>query len=263
MRVGIAANPYKKGAEEIGQKLMEWCRAKDIPYCVFHEPEELTQTREQIDIIVAVGGDGSILRFAEKVARKQIPILGVNLGRVGFLAEVTPDELTASMERILKGEYFLDKRMTLECRVNDRPPFLCLNDVMVSRNSFNGVAEIRIHIDDSYVGNVFCDSVIAATPTGSTGYSLSAGGSVVADGLNAICVTPVCPHTLHIRPIVAAPGADISFSIADTGVVFSDGKKIVDITRDDIVKVTGSGLTCDFIRFTKKDLFTLIRDKLA
>ena len=263
MHIGIATNPTKQGAEAIGLRLASWCASKGLKYSVYHDAPEMDLDTAHVDILVAVGGDGSLLRFAAPAATRGIPMLGVNLGRVGFLSEVHENELEDAMQRVLAGDYLLDRRMMLSCTINGRDPFLCLNDIMVSKSSFSGVAEIRISVNDSFVGDVFCDGVIVATPTGSTGYSLSAGGSVLAPGLDALAVTPICPHTLHIRPIVTSKQAMVTLSMQGSGIVSGDGRLISSIGKGDTVLVTGSDMTCDFIRFTTKDLFALIRDKLA
>ena len=153
--------------------------------------------------------------------------------------------------------------MMLRCTINAEAPLYCLNDIVVFKRTFSGVAEINIQINGAEVGTVFCDGVIAATPTGSTAYSLSAGGSILADGIDAISVTTVCPHTLHIRPIVTAADADIRFSVADSGFVSVDGTRIHEVHRGDSIRVTGADRTTDFIRFGKNDLFRLIREKLS
>ncbi|MGN0784979.1 MAG: NAD(+)/NADH kinase, partial [Candidatus Aphodomorpha sp.] len=156
-----------------------------------------------------------------------------------------------------------ERRMMLRCTINEEAPLYCLNDIVVFKRTFSGVTEINIQINGAEVGTVFCDGVIAAKPTGSTAYSLSAGGSILADGLDAISVTTVCPHTLHIRPIVTAADADIRFSVADSGIVSVDGMRIHEVHRGDSIRVTGASRTTDFIRFGKSDLFRLIHEKLS
>ena len=169
----------------------------------------------------------------------------------------------AALERLRAGDYLIERRMMLRCSLNGGEPFYCLNDVLVSRESLSGVAQIAIDIDGTPVGTVFCDGVIAATPTGSTAYTLSAGGPILASGLDAIAVTPVCPHTLHFRPIVTAPGAQIRFCAADSGVILADGTRVSEVRRGDVLLVTGAERTCSFLRFEKSDLFRLIREKLS
>lgn len=263
MRIGFAANPLKQGAFAVRDELMQLAGARGIDCVLVEEAGALLALDAAPDVLVVVGGDGSLLRYADAAAAREIPLLGVNLGRVGFLSEVTQEAFAAALTRLLDGDYTIERRMMLRCTINDEPPLHCLNDVLVFKRSFSGTAEIGITIDGASVGKVFCDGVIAATPTGSTAYSLSAGGPILAGGLDAIAITPVCPHTLYIRPIVTAADAQIRFSVADSGFVSVDGARIHEVRRGDAICVTGAARRSRFIRFGQNDLYSLIRQKLS
>ena len=263
MRIGFAANPLKQGAIAVRDELMQFSGARGVRCLLLEDATSLLAENGALDALVVVGGDGSLLRYADAAAAREIPLLGVNLGRIGFLSELSQAAFPAALERLLAGEYTIERRMMLRCTINDETPLHYLNDILVFKRSFSGIAQIMIEIDGAEVGTVFCDGVIAATPTGSTAYSLSAGGPILADGLNAIAVTPVCPHTLHIRPIVTAASAQIRFSVADSGFVSVDGARIREVRRGDVIRVTGAARTSNFIRFEKNDLYALIREKLS
>lgn len=263
MRIGFAANPLKTGAISVRDELMRVSAERGVECVLFLDAAALPDDCSALDALVVVGGDGSLLRYADVASAREISLLGVNLGRIGFLSEVPKEAFPAALERLLAGDYTVERRMMLRCSINDEAPLHCLNDILVFKRSFSGIAEITIQVDGAEVGTVFCDGVIAATPTGSTAYSLSAGGPILADGLNAIAVTPVCPHTLHIRPIVAAANAEIRFTVADSGFVSADGARIREVRRNDVIRVTGASRTTNFIRFGKKDLFALIGAKLS
>ena len=263
MRIGFAANPMKAGARQTRDSLLRLAAQRDIEHALIEDASALLQNPCPIDILVVVGGDGSLLRYADAASTRKIPLLGVNLGRIGFLSELPEHAFSDALDRLMTGAYTIERRMMLRCTINAETPLYCLNDIVVFKRTLSGVAEINIQINGAEVGTVFCDGVIAATPTGSTAYSLSAGGSILADGIDAISVTTVCPHTLHIRPIVTAADADIRFSVADSGFVSVDGTRIHEVHRGDSIRVTGADRTTDFIRFGKNDLFRLIREKLS
>ena len=263
MRIGFAANPLKEGALQTRDSLLRLTAERGIGHVLITDAAALLQEPRPVDILVVVGGDGSLLRYADAASSLKIPLLGVNLGRIGFLSELSEQAFPDARDRLLEGAYTIERRMMLRCTINEEAPLYCLNDIVVFKRTFSGVTEINIQINGAEVGTVFCDGVIAATPTGSTAYSLSAGGSILADGLDAISVTTVCPHTLHIRPIVTAADADIRFSVADSGIVSVDGMRIHEVHRGDSIRVTGASRTTDFIRFGKSDLFRLIHEKLS
>lgn len=263
MRIGFAANPLKEGALQTRDSLLRLTAERGIGHALITDAAALLQDPHPVDILVVVGGDGSLLRYADAASSLKIPLLGVNLGRIGFLSELSEQAFPDALDRLLEGAYTIERRMMLRCTINEEAPLYCLNDIVVFKRTFSGVTEINIQINGAEVGTVFCDGVIAATPTGSTAYSLSAGGSILADGLDAISVTTVCPHTLHIRPIVTAADADIRFSVADSGIVSVDGMRIHEVHRGDSIRVTGASRTTDFIRFGKSDLFRLIHEKLS
>ena len=263
MRIGFSANPLKEGALQTRDSLLRLTAERGIGHVLITDAAALLQDPHPVDILVVVGGDGSLLRYADAASSLKIPLLGVNLGRIGFLSELSEQAFPDALDRLLEGAYTIERRMMLRCTINEEAPLYCLNDIVVFKRTFSGVTEINIQINGAEVGTVFCDGVIAATPTGSTAYSLSAGGSILADGLDAISVTTVCPHTLHIRPIVTAADADIRFSVADSGIVSVDGMRIHEVHRGDSIRVTGASRTTDFIRFGKSDLFRLIHEKLS
>ena len=153
------------------------------------------------DILFAFGGDGTILRAASDSLLWKTPLCGVNLGRIGFLSEIAKDEIQSAYARIRANDYQIDEQIMLECRINAQQSLHCLNDVLIYKESYSGVVCIDIKIDGTDAGTVYADGLIVSTPTGATGYSISAGGPVIAPGLDAALITPVCPHTLSYRPM--------------------------------------------------------------
>lgn len=219
-------------------------------------------TEHSADCIIAIGGDGTILRGAAAAAVEGCPILGINLGRIGFLSEVDMDGAEAAIDAVLAGHYDVEHRLMLKCRVNGRGEFHCLNDFLVYKRSFSGVAQMEILVDGMSTGGVFCDGITVSTPTGSTGYSISAGGPVVAPGIDAATITPICSHTLHIRPIVASADSHVELRLFSEGFLAADGMQICRLDCGDLVSITRSEREARFIRFGPSNLFELIREKL-
>ena len=215
------------------------------------------------DGIVVVGGDGSLIRAAHLACRHDVPLMGVHCGRVGFLTELTEETFPAALNRLLAGDCSETVRSMLDVRINGGEPVPCLNDVLVFKHSFSGVSQLEFAIDGAPVGTLFGDGIVIATPTGATGYSLSAGGPIVANGLDAMLITPICPHTLHIRPIVASMDSTVTVSVSDNCFVASDGDPVAELQKGDMLSVTRSCYTTRILTFEQRNPFRLIAEKLT
>ena len=232
------------------------------------------------DVLLTLGGDGTLLRGARAVAGRSVPVLGVNLGRLGFLTSVSLADLDGALDRLLAGEFRLDPRFTLEAHVleaADAPeseaahgPFLALNDVVLHKS---GVARVcRLHVSvrrsDGHedIGSVSGDGIIVATPTGSTAYSLSAGGPVVVPSVECLLVTPVAAHTLGWRPLVIPAGQEILLRTLDdpTDMVLTvDGQSPHPVGGTQTVLVRRGDVTVSLIRFEGGSFFSTLRRKLG
>lgn len=263
MKIGFAGNLEKEGIAEYRVRLMEQASALGEKTVALDSVTALIAEQPAPDLLVVIGGDGTLLRFASVAAQRDIPLLGVNLGRIGFLSEITLDEFSEAIVKIQRGDYRVEERMTLLCSINGAPFASCLNDVLISKQSFSGTIQIDMYCDGQSVGSVFSDGIIASTPTGSTAYNLSAGGPVVTQNLDSIVVTTVCSHTLHIRPIVSAPDAIWTFHVNGEGFVSGDGIKLSRVNPNDCISVTRSDRRVRFIRFREQNVFELIRQKLT
>lgn len=263
MRIGFAANLSKNGVAAYLDALAESARQRGHVCTLYDDAQSLDCADCPPEILTVIGGDGTLLRYARSAGALNIPILGVNQGRIGFLSEVLVEEFPAALDRLESGDYALEHRMMLSGSVNGGKPVPCLNDILVFKRSFSGTAEIEMFVNGMRVADVFCDGIIAATPTGSTAYSLSAGGPVTAPGMQCTVITPVCSHTLHVRPIVSDPSDVWEFRLRGEGFVAADGMKVADVERDDRVRVTRAKETVGFIRFSDKNVFELIENKLS
>lgn len=223
---------------------------------------------EGIDILMVLGGDGTILSVATQCALKGVKIIGINYGHMGFLADFESDEFEYALDLVCKGNYTTDKRMMIEVRIEDKV-YYALNDVVIQRctsgRGFSNTVNLRAEIDGSIVDNYSSDGLIVSTPTGSTAYSLSAGGSVLAPDLNALIMTPICPHSLHSRPIVFSDKSELKiFRIGGESPlnVVVDGKVILSSQDFDHLTISKSAIHAEFVTSTKNNFFDKLLMKL-
>ena len=216
-------------------------------------------------LAVVIGGDGSILRVAAHAAPRGIPILGVNMGHLGFMAELEPDELERLPE-VLAGRYTLERRMMLRVQVVRGGVTYSrghvLNDAVVSRGTVGRILDVGVLADGVQVGQYRADGVIAATPTGSTAYSLAAGGPVIEPAARNIIITPVCAHALYARSFVLAPGRRVTISAESEAVLTLDGRDGLVVAPGETVAVTRSPYTTDLIRIKNRSVFDVLHAKL-
>lgn len=213
-QVGIIANLGKRDALKVAGELLAWLEARGLGVLLETElaaglgRSELGRSREQlaegVDFVIVLGGDGTLLGAARAVAPAGRPLLGVNLGRLGFLTEIELGDLYRRLPDFLAGRYVLDERMFLEVRGQDGrlPVRPALNEVVITKGAFARLIHLHTYVNDTYVDTYPADGLIVATPTGSTAYSLAAGGPIVEPGVDVIILTPICPHSLYARAMV-------------------------------------------------------------
>jgi NAD+ kinase len=221
------------------------------------------------ELVVVLGGDGTLIHAASLLAGRQVPILGVNLGSLGFMTEVPVTEMYASLERALEGDYQLSPRMKLEVTLQRGDDVLLerqvLNDVVISKGALARIADIETTIGGTLLTVFRADGVIFATPTGSTAYSLAADGPIVHPAIEAIVLCPICPHTLSQRPIVLPPDGRIEAVLtSDNGEVFLtlDGQSGLPIQRGDRIRIRRSDDRLLLIRSPRLDYYSILRAKL-
>lgn len=262
-RIGFIANSEHVSAAAACREAMDIAKRKGYGCFMATDAQELRkELPDEVYFLVVVGGDGTILKTVPYAIAKQIPILGINTGRVGFLSAILPEQFSDALDRIESDGLCYEERMMLDCSLNGRFMYSSLNETLLYRRSDGGTAHVRIAIDGLNAGRVICDGVLACTPTGSTGYSISAGGPIISPGCEAILITPICPHTLATKPIVASSGAKIEFVMDSDGTLCADGKKLAALARGDRVAVRRSPHTAHFVDIGNKNLFQLIKDKL-
>lgn len=222
------------------------------------------------DCIVVLGGDGTLLGVAQKAAIHKVPIIGVNLGRLGFLTDIEKETALISFEKLMSGDYFIEERMMLEVNIisnKDTYQFLALNDVSITRDSYSRMVDYSIHINGKYADVYPADGIIISTPTGSTAYNLSAGGPIVDPKANIMVITPICPHTIYSRSIIVSEKDTIDIHIPElqggsVGVSI-DGKKVHHMTPKDVVRVSKSNTTVRLLKLSECNFYDILRSKIV
>ncbi len=231
---------------------------------------EHAQISTQADLVIAVGGDGTLLNAVHIFTSRPIPLVGINLGRIGFLTDISPDTMETEISAILQGDYHAEQRLLLESEVvragGSYPCMPALNDVVVQKAAGGRLIEFETHVDGQFVCAHRADGIIIATPTGSTAYALSGGGSILHPSVNAVILVPICPHALGDRPIVVKGDSKIEILINDThgggAQVSSDGQHAQLLTASDGVQVQRSAASVTLIHPHGHDYYRILRTKL-
>jgi NAD+ kinase len=268
-RIGVVIKPDQPGGKELLDELTRWLKRKKKEVFIFDTFEKRRALASAIDLIIVLGGDGTLLSVARMIEGRDIPILGVNLGRLGFLTEVTLDELYPNLEKIFKRQFLEDPRLTLKSYVqrgkNRHPLPTVLNDVVVHKGALPKLIKLAITINDQFVTSLRADGLIIATATGSTAYSLSSGGPIVHPSVDAMVLTPISPHMLTNRPIVVPSGAKIEVVLKtdEKGpLVMLDGQELFPLQAEDIVHVESNEKRLKLIRSPDRNHYQVLRQKL-
>ncbi|TFG81082.1 MAG: NAD(+) kinase [Chromatiales bacterium] len=255
-------------------KISQSVRARSVP----PQAKRVTEDRLAVgvDLVIAIGGDGSMLYAARRIAGRQVPLLGINRGRLGFLADVGPEHMLAHVDHILAGQFVSEQRMLLNAAMLKNGKVvasaIALNDVVVKRHDTGRMVEYQTFVDGSYVNTHLGDGFIVATPTGSTAYALSCGGPIVEPGLDALVLTPICPHTLSDRPLVI-PGNRIAevrlhatpsrkTKQVDRADVTCDAEWLGRLAPGDSVRVSAARERIELVHPVGYDYFGILRSKL-
>jgi len=277
--VGIIYKHDFEPARAEAQKLAQWLTGRGV--AVHQEymdtkgptdacPQAPAFIPNNVDCVVVLGGDGTLLGAARKVGKYGVPILGVNLGSLGFLTEIPLKRLYPAMERLLKGELVEESRLMLEARVlregREMGCFLVLNDVVINKGALARILDLDVHINDQFLTTFRADGLIVSTPTGSTAYNLSAGGPILYPTMRNLILTPICPFTLTNRPIIL-PGSDTVYismrkeSEEKVSLTF-DGQVGFDLMYGDRVMIHKSGKKINLIKSPGQTYFEILRAKL-
>mgnify|MGYP004667972829 FL=1 len=264
-RLGMLVHPEKPEAARLARRLTEICREKG-PALVPVDSRNASALAD-VDVVAVLGGDGTILRALRLMGEKMVPVLGVNLGTMGFLAECAPEALEEAVRRLAAGDYRLEERMLLRVEREGGERALALNDVVVSRGACQRVLQADVTVDGQAAARFSGDGLVISSPTGSTAYSLSAGGPVVVPQLDCIVLAPVCPHTFSARPMVVSGESQIEAALAPRG---AGGRLMLSIDGGDgialeraVIRVRRAQERLPFVRFGENRFFSSLRGKLS
>lgn len=276
IRLGVVGHQGYEGLPDVLAALRRLAPALELSLS-FEEtlrdvagPDAPTIEAGKVDALLTLGGDGTLLRAARLDEQHAVPILGINLGRLGFLTCCPADMMEEALRRFAAGDYVVEKRMTLDARVRDvggrdRAHWRALNDVVLHKGGFARVVTMRVQANGEDVARYSADGIVCATPTGSTAYNLSAGGPVVFPTLETILVTPVSAHTLALRPLVLAPTAEVLVQPEDGPkelLVTVDGQVGTTFAIGETLVVRRSDNPVPIVRFDQGSFFTTMREKL-
>lgn len=278
-KVGIVAKPHKEGVKAMVKDLIDWLTSQGVEAILNPKTAQLfgasvSQTTDeelpgQVDMIIVLGGDGTLLSIARLIKEKKIPLLGVNLGGLGFLTEVSLSELYPTLNRIFKKDYSLDPRITLSStlyRAGKRiVRHTVLNDVVINKSALARIIDLEVLVDRQFVALFKADGLIISTPTGSTAYNLAAGGPIVFPNMNALVLTPICPHSLSNRAIVIPDNAEVEIILKTQNedvFLTLDGQVGLALQPEDRVVIKRGKNKIYLIQSPRKNYFAVLRDKL-
>ena len=245
-RIGFAYNPTMEAAVELSARASGWCRVRGIGdwEAQADDTDALLRELPTTDMLVVLGGDGTFLRAVRAVAEVDVPLLGINLGKVGFLSKAEAGDLEPVLERLVAGEYAIDERMAIDGRIlsggtGEGERHVALNDIVIARGALARVCRLDVSIDASHLATFIADGLVVATPTGSTGYSFSAGGPILDPVSRNLVVTPIAAYLSAIRSVVVSPSQVVRCRVVDAheALVSVDGREDLPIAVGDVVEI--------------------------
>jgi NAD+ kinase len=278
-KIAIFAKFHDPRCQGIAEELIRWLVTRNLVPLVeahlarhlLYEPAvESVDIPDQAELVVVLGGDGTLISVARLMGDRGVPILGVNLGSLGFLTEITVDELYPVLESCLAQEHRVSERMMLHVEVEREGRELArhhvLNDVVINKGALARIIDLETHVNSFYLTTFKADGLIISSPTGSTGYSVAAGGPIIHPAMNCLVITPICPHTLTNRPIVVGDDNLITVTLTshhDEDVFLTlDGQVGVAIKCGDVVRVRRAQCNTNLVMSRSKDYFEVLRTKL-
>src|SRR5688500_754760 len=277
MRIGVVGHRGYRGLPEVLRGLLD--AAPSLGLTLGFEDEliefapggEPLGSLDELDVLLTLGGDGTMLRAARLLGGRQVPMLGINLGRLGFLTACGIDEMDAAVRRVAAGDFQTSRRMMLDVRALDsngevRERWTALNDAVLHKGGFARVVGLRVSVDGELIAAYSADGLVIASPAGSTAYSLSAGGPIVVPTVESIVLTPISPHTLAIRPVVLPPTAEVivqAVNAPDKLLITVDGQVGTSFGPGERLSVRRSDTPVLLVRFAEMTFFSRLRRKLA
>ncbi|MCK4224516.1 MAG: NAD(+)/NADH kinase [candidate division Zixibacteria bacterium] len=275
--LGIIANIKKELTKGVVEEIIGWASENKVEVFIGEELTPLIGQKEKFspreklwevsEVLISLGGDGTMLASARAVGEHKIPILGINLGGVGFLTEINSNDLQNTLNKLKKGDYFIEKRMVLETEVEGVKKLdqYALNDVVIDKGEVARLFLLHLYLQDEFICSYSADGLIISTPTGSTAYSLAAGGPIINPRMNAIIVSPICPHTLASRPIVFSENETLKVVVelsSREAVLTIDGQVAFGLKSGSSVLVRKAKHSVNLIKFRDRSFYEILRRKL-
>jgi NAD+ kinase len=276
--IGIALKTDQPRLGSVVRDIAKWLQDRGVELLIGPDASKvsglsgmpLIELADKVDLMVVLGGDGTLLAVARAIGERAVPVLGVNLGTLGYLAEISLDELFPTLEGVLAGRLQIEARMRLDVHAErdgrEIGRYLALNDAVIARTALSRMIDLKTWADDAEVTTYHADGLIAATPTGSSAYSLSAGGPLLLPGISAIVLTPICPHTLTQRPIVLPKRCQVVIEVLDMrgGEVHLtvDGQVGCQLQEGDRINVSASNRPLQMLVSADRNRFEVMRNKL-
>lgn len=279
-RIGVVANPEKEGAAALTRRTASALRRAGRTVVYDADTARMLGGRSvgvatlaalarETDLVLVLGGDGTMLRAAREVAGQATPLLGINLGNLGFLTAVSPEQLSSALQHLWAGRFDLEERSLLEADIRKGSTgiaILALNDVVLARGQASRLIELGVEVNGELLTRYRCDGLIASSPTGSTAYSLAAGGAILGPDAEVMMLTPICPHTLSIRPVVINLASRVDVTLVSdrlTATVTADGQQQVELSPGDRVTIHRSARTIRLVRLAGASFYATLRHKFG
>ncbi len=271
MKIGVHSNGSRdidfKTAKVVSEYLQSKSKEKFINVVKLYEfgVEDLQKQSKDLDYVVIIGGDGTILNFIHKVANKSLKILGINCGNLGYLTDVDGDNYKNAIDKLVSGDYNVEKRIMVNCKINDKSR-LALNDVYINKDNQVSLIDVSVEVNSDQLESFRGDGLIISTPTGSTAYNLSAGGSILKPTGNMLAITPVCPHMLYSRPVIVDGDDVIKLSVNlkenQKGFINVDGEFFSEIYANETLEVKKAEEVVYLIKTESKNFYNVLKDKM-
>lgn len=281
LKIAVIPNLSKKNADVYTSKVIKKIFSLNAEVLMLSDKQKFFNDRKikyysnignlifNCDIVITIGGDGTIIHKAKHAARFSKPILGINLGKIGFVAGIEPTEID-KLEQLIKGKYTVEKRMMLSVNVKKGETtrkFYALNDVVITKGVYSGLVNLNVTLNNDEITKYVADGIILATPTGSTAYSLSAGGPVIEPSMKCILLTPICQHSMFSRPVIFGENSKINITAKtrekDESVLSIDGGRPIIISDRDLVSVEAAKMTVSLIKLKNQNFYKVLNSKLS
>lgn len=281
MKIAVIPNLSKKNADVYTSKVIKKIFSLNAEVLMLSDKQKFFNDRKikyysnignlifNCDIVITIGGDGTIIHKAKHAARFSKPILGINLGKIGFVAGIEPTEID-KLEQLIKGKYTVEKRMMLSVNVKKGETtrkFYALNDVVITKGVYSGLVNLNVTLNNDEITKYVADGIILATPTGSTAYSLAAGGPVIEPSMKCILLTPICQHSMFSRPVIFGENSKINIKAKtrekDESVLSIDGGRPIIISDRDLVSVEAAKMTVSLIKLKNQNFYKVLNSKLS